>query len=149
MREHAPGDDPDGRHVVGAGRWVAALAHDAIRDVGVGPDEVVRPDVLEDERAVTVDAGPDADLAGCAADRLECLLEAQDEAHGAPGPQGGERDERLELGMLLAAEPTPGIRREDANLREREPEHLRDHLLQPVRVLDRAPDGDPVTIGNV
>ena len=109
--EDAAGEDPDGRHAVRPGAGVAALADDAVGDVGVGADEVVGLDVLEDERAVGRDAGPDVDLRRRAADRLERLLEGQDEAHRAAGPEGHEGDERLVLGRAAcrrSRRPDPG-----------------------------------------
>ena len=144
--EDAPRDDPHRRDAVGPGGRVAALADHPVGDVGVGPDEVVGLDVLEGERAVGAEPGPDADLGGRAPDRLERLLEGQDQADGPARPEGHEGDERLELGVLLAAEAAARVRGEDPDLRERQAEDLRQDLLQPVRVLDGAPDGDPVAV---
>ena len=146
VRQHAPGEDPDGRHGVRAVRREAALADRPVGDVGVRADEVVGPDVAEHDPAVASEAGPDVDLRGAAADGLERLLERQDEPDRPAGAEGQERDERLVLRVLLAAERATRIRREDPDLRERQPEHAGHDPLQPVRVLDRAPDRDAVAV---
>ena len=49
--------------------------------------------------------------------------------------------------MLLTAERAAGIRGKDANLRERQPDKVGDDPLEPVGVLDGAPDRDAVTVG--
>ena len=146
VRQDAPGHDPHRRGQVRAARGVAALGHRPVRDVGVGPDEVVRLDVAEDEPAVPSEPGSNADLRGAAPDRLERLFERQHEPDRPAGLQRHEGDERFVLRVLLAAEPAARIRCEDAHLRERQLEHACDDALQPVRVLDRAPDGDPVAV---
>ena len=66
---------------------------------------------------------------------------------GRPVSSAMNASERLVLGVLLAAERAARVGREDADLRERQPEHARDDPLQPVRVLDRAPDRDAVAVG--
>ena len=144
--EDAPGDDPDRRDPVRPVRGVAALGHGPVGDVGVGADEVVRLDVPEDQAAIRAEAGADADLRGAPADGLEGLLERQDEADRATRPQGHERDERLVLGVLLATEPAARVGREHADLGQRQVEEAGDDPLEPARVLDRAPDRDPVAV---
>ena len=146
VREQAPRADPDGRGPVRPVRGVAALGDDAVRDVGVGADEVVRLDVAEGERAVAMEARPDADLGGRPPDGLERLLEREHEPHGPPGAQRHERQQRLVLRVLLAAEPAARVGREHADPRQRQVEQRGDDALEPVRVLDRAPDGDAVAV---
>ena len=58
----------------------------------------------------------DADLRRRAADGLECLLEREDEPARAAGSERHEGDERLVLGVLLAAERAARIRRVNAHL---------------------------------
>ena len=145
--EHAPGEDPDVRHAIRAVRGVAALRDGPVGDVGVGADQVVRLDVAEDERAVASEPGPDVDLGRSPADGLERLLEREHEADLASGRARHEREQRLVLRMLLATERPARVRREHADLREREAEQVGDDPLEPVRVLDRAPDHDPVAVG--
>ena len=98
-------------------------------------------------RAVAPEAGPDVDLRRSPANRLERLLETEHESHAAARRAGHEREQRLVLRVLLATERAARVRREHADLRERQAEQVGDHALQPVRVLDRAPDRDPVAIG--
>ncbi len=84
---------------------------------------------------------------GGAADGLERLLEAEHEADRPAGLAGHERQQRLVLRVLLAAEPAARVGREHAHLRQRQPEHRRHDALEPVGVLDRAPDRHPVAVG--
>ena len=129
-----------------AGR-VAALGDRPIGDVGVGADQVVRLDVAEHERPVAAEPGPDVDLRGAAADGLERLLEGQDEPDGPAGRERHEREQRLVLGVLLATERAARVGREHADLGERQADQVGDDALQPVRMLDRAPDRDAVAVG--
>ena len=147
VREDAPPHDPDRRDAIRPVRGVAALGDRAVGDVGVGADEVVGLDVAEQQAAIRLEAGPDADLRRATTDGLEGLLEGQDQADGPARLEGHEGDERLVLGVLLAAEAAAGVGREDAHLGQRQVEQLGDDALQPVRVLDRAPDGDAIAIG--
>ena len=128
-------------------RGVGALADHAVRDVRVRADEVVGLDVPEQHRAVGPEPGPDADLGRRPADGLERLLEAQHEADGPAGLAGHEREQRLVLRVLLAAEPAARVGREHAHLGQRQPEHRGDDALEPVGVLDRAPDRHAVAVG--
>ena len=131
----------------GPAAGVAALADHPVGDVGVGADEVVGLDVLEGERAV----GPEA-RSGRGPRRTprrtawNVSSRVRTRRTGRPGPEGHERHERLVLRVLLAAEAAARVRGEDPDLGERQAEDLRQDLLQPVRVLDRAPDGDPVAV---
>ena len=134
-------------HAVRPVRGVAALRDGPVGDVGVGADQVVRLDVAEDERAVASEPGPDVDLGCSPADGLERLLEREHEADLASRRARHEREQRLVLRVLLATERPARVRREHADLRERQAEQVGDDPLEPVRVLDRAPDGDPVAIG--
>ena len=148
MRQDTAGEDSHRRNVVWPGPGVAAFADDPVRDVGVGPDEVIRLDVLEDDLAVLVQSGSDVDLAGRATDGLERLLEGEDQADWPPGLQRREGDEGLVLGVLLPAEAAARIRGVDTDLREWKAGQLGDDLLQPVRMLDRAPDRDAIPVGS-
>ena len=82
-------------------------------------------------------------ISAAPANRLECLLERQHEPDGPPEPKRHERDQRLVLGMLLPAEPAARIGGNDPHLRERQAHEVGNDPLEPVRVLDRAPDHDP------
>ena len=145
--EHAAGEDADVRHAIRAVRGVAALRDGAVGDVRVGADQVVRLDVAEDDRAVATEPGPDVDLGRSPADGLERLLEREHEADLASRRARHEREQRLVLGVLLATERPARVRREHADLRERQAEQVGDDPLEPVGVLDRAPDHDPVAVG--
>ena len=146
MGEDAPGHDSHGRGPIRPGRRVAALGDGPVGDVRVGADEVVRLDIPEHQGAVRLEAGADPDLRGAAADGLEGFLERQDEANRSARPEGHERDERLVLGVLFATEPAARVGREHANLGQRQMEETGDDPLEPVRVLDRAPDRDPIAV---
>ncbi len=87
------------------------------------------------------------DLGRAPADSLERLLERQHELDRPARGQRHEREQRLVLGVLLAAERAAGVGRVHPDLRERQLEQVGDDPLQPVRVLDRAPDGDAVAVG--
>ena len=117
VRQDAPRDDPHRRGQVRAAGRVAALRDRPVGDIGVRADEVVRLDVAEDQGAIAAEARADADLRRAAPDGLERLLERQDEPDRSAGTEGHERDQRLVLGVLLAAEPAARIGREDADLR--------------------------------
>ena len=65
---------------------------------------------------------------------------------GPAGAQRDEGDERLEFRVLLATEGAARIGSQNPDLRQRQVEDLGNDLLQPVRVLDRAPDEDAVTV---
>ncbi len=144
--EDAAGHDPDRLRDVRAVRGVGALGDRAVGDVGVGADEVVRLDVAEQQAAIRLEAGPDADLRRAPPDGLEGLLERQDQAHGPARSEGHEGDQRLVLGVLLATEAATRVGREDADLGQRQVEQPGDDPLQPVRVLDRAPDRDAIAV---
>ena len=146
VRQDRAGEDPHRRHVVRPRARVRALAHDAVRDVGVRADQVVRGDVLEQDPPVGVEADPDVRLARRAADGLERLLEAQHEADRPAQPERGEHDRGLVLRVLLAAEPAARVGRDHPDPRQRHPDHARDHPLEPVGVLDRAPHEQPVVV---
>ena len=148
MRQDTAGEDSHRRNVVWPGPGVAAFADDPVRDVGVGADEVIRLDVLEDDPAVLVQSGPDVDLARRAPNSLEGLLQGQDETNRPPGLQRRKGDEGLVLGVLLPAEAAARIRGVDTDLREWKAGQLGDDLLQPVRMLDRAPDRDAIPVGS-
>jgi hypothetical protein len=145
--EHAPGEDADVRHAVGAVRGVATLRYRPIGDVGVRADQVVRFDVAEHERPVPREPGPDADLRGSSPDGLERLLEAEHEANTPARRPGHERQQRLVLRVLLAAERPARIRGVDPDLRQRQPEQVRDDALEPIGMLDCAPDRDSIAVG--
>ena len=144
--QHAPGKDPDCGDVVRSGGRVAALANDTVRDVRVRADEVVGLDVLEGDAAVPVEPGADAGFAPRATHGLERLFQAQDEADRPAQLQGREHDRGLQLRVLLAAEAATRVRRVHADLGQRHAHDARDQLLEPVRVLDRAPDRQPVPV---
>ena len=146
MRQDASGEDPRRGDPIRTAARIAALADHSVGDVGVRADEVIGGDVLEGEGPVGPEAGADADAGRRPADGLEGLLEAEDQAHGTTGPQRHERDERLVLRVLLATERPAGVGGEDPDLGQRHSQEVGEHLLQPVRVLDRAPDRDPITV---
>ena len=135
--EDAAGHDARGRHPVRPDGGVAALGHRPVRDVRVRAQQVVGLDVPEHEGSVGAEPRPDVDLGRVTANCLECLLQGQDQAHRPARPQGHEGHERLELRVLLAAEPAAGVRSEHPDLRQRQAQDLRQDALQPVRVLDR------------
>ncbi len=147
VRQHAARDDPNVRAAIRPHRRVAALGHGPVGDVGVGADQVVRLEIAEDERAVRRETGADVDLGRSPANCLERLLERQHEADRPAGRQRHEREQRLVLGVLLATERAARVGGVDADLRERQLQELGDHPLEPVRVLDRAPDRDAVAVG--
>ena len=147
MREHSARDDTRGRHAIRPSTDVAALAHHAVRDIDVGTDEVVRGDVLEGDGPVGQKTGADAHLGCRPTDRLERLLEREDEPDRPAGAEGHEGHERLVLGVLLAAEAAARIGRVDANPGQWHAQQPGDGLLQPVGMLDRAPHGDAVAVG--
>ena len=97
--------------------------------------------------ALAVEAGPDPGLAGGPTGGLERLLERQDQPDRATKPERCEDHRRLVLGVLLAAEAAPGIRGVHPHLGEGHLHQAGDQLLEPVRVLDRAPDREAVAIG--
>ena len=134
-------------HLVGTGRGVLALGHHALGDVGVGAQQVVAADVLEDEPAVAVEAAAHADLGRDAAAGLEGLVEGEHQAHRAPGLERHERHQRLELDVLLAAEAAAGIRRVDPHLGQGQVRAAGHQLLQQVGMLDGGPDRDAVLVG--
>ncbi len=138
--------NPGRRNAVRPRRGVTALRDRTVGDVGVGTDEVVGLDVAEHQVPVRAEAGADADLRRASTDRLERLLERQDEPDGSVRAEGHERDERLVLGVLLAAEPTARVGREHPDLGQRQVQETGHDPLQPVRVLDRAPDRDAVAV---
>ena len=146
VREDRAGHDPRRGHAVGAATGIAALAHDAIGDVGVGPQQVIRGDVLEDELAVGLEAGPHAHLGRGSTHGLEGFFEGQHQAHRPAGAEGHEGHQRFELGVLLAAEPAARVGRVDAHLGERQMEDPGHRLLEPVGMLDRAPQRDAVPV---
>jgi len=146
VRQDAACHDPCVPAEVRTHRRVAALGHGPIGDIGVCADLVVRLDVAEDQRAVALEAGADVDFRRSPADGLERLLQRQDEADRPPGRERHERKQRLVLRVLLPAERATRIGGVDANLGERQLEQLGDDALEPVRVLDRAPDRDPVAV---
>ena len=147
VRQDAARDDPRRRRSVRPHRGVAALGHGPVGDVRVRADEVVRLEVAEDERPVAPEAGPHVDAGRAAAHGLERLLEGEHEPDRPADRARHEREERLVLGVLLAAERAAGIGGVDAHLGERQVEQLGDDALQPVRVLDGAPDRDAVAVG--
>ncbi len=138
--------DADVRDGVRPVRGEAPLPHGPIGDVRVGADEVVGVDVAKDDRAVAPEAGPDVDPRRPATDGLEALLEGEDEATRPAGLAGQEGDDRLVLRMLLAAECPARVGGQDADRVERQVQDAGHHPLQPVRVLDRAPDDDAVAL---
>ena len=74
------------------------------------------------------------------------LLEGQDEAARPAGFERHESDEGLVFGVLLSAERATGVRSVDAHLGQRQAHDLGHHALQPVRMLDRGPDGQTVAV---
>ena len=92
--------------------------------------------------------GPRTRTREASPDGLERLLEGQDESDSPARRLGHEGEQGLVLrGVLLAAERAARVRRPDADLRERQGQEVGDHPLEPVRVLDRAPDRDAVAVG--
>ena len=88
-----------------------------------------------------------ADLGRVTPRRLERLLQREDKPDRPVRAQRQECHQRLVLGVLLAAEAAARIGRQDLHLGQRQFQQLSDGPLQPVRVLDRAPDGDAVAVG--
>ncbi len=142
------GADVDARvgHPVWPAGQVAALRDDPMADIGVCAEHSVDLDVLEGDRPVVHESTADRDLEGRGADGLERLLEGQHEAHRSAGAKRQDGEQRLVLGVLLAAEPAAGIRREDPDAREGQVDGVRDEPLQHVRMLDRAPDRDAAAV---
>ncbi len=103
-------------------------------------------DVAEGDPAVGAESGPDVDLRCAAAYGLERLLQRQDEPDRPTRAQGQERDEWLVLGVLLAAERPAGVRGVNADPLQRQVQHTGHDPLEPVGMLDRAPDRDAVTV---
>ena len=134
-------------HLVRARRGVLALGHDPLGDVGIGTQQVVALDVLEDESPVRVEAAAYADLGRDAAAGLERFVEREHQAHGTARLEGHECHQRLELDVLLAAEAAAGVGRVDAHLGQGQVEQPGHQPLQQVGVLDGRPDGDAVLVG--
>src|SRR5918992_1311892 len=78
--------------------------------------------------------------------RDELLLPREDELDGPPGGtrQGG--DVALEVEVALRAEAAAEERDDDADVRLRNLEHLRDSAPRSERNLRRRPDGDAVAL---
>ena len=134
-------------HPVGPAHQVGRLRDDPDGDVGVGAEQPEVSTSWKTQRAVGGEAGAHAHLVRGAADRLERLRQRQREPDRPAGAHGEEGEQRLELGVLLAAERPAGVGRDHPHLRDRQAEELRDAGLEQVRVLDRAPDGDAVVLG--
>ncbi len=147
VRQHAARHDPDVGDPVRTGCGVAPFGHRPVGNVRVRADEVVRVDVAEHEGAVGEEPGPDLDLGRSPPDRLERLLEREHEADRPAGREGHERDQRLELRVLLAPERAAWIGGEHPDPGQWQVQQVRDQSLKPAGVLDRAPDRDPVAVG--
>jgi hypothetical protein len=104
-------------------------------------------EVAEHQRAVAPEPRPDIDLRRTTPNGLERLLEGQHEPDRPIRRECHEREQRFVLGVLLTAKGATRVRRVDANLGERQAQQVRDDSLQPVRMLDRAPDRDAVAVG--
>ena len=146
VRQNGPGVDPGRRDRVRAARQVVGLRDDPLADVGVGAEQVVAGDVVVGDAAVGAESGPYADDGGRAADRLEGLLEGEDKPAGAAAAAGQDGEQRLELGVLLAAATTAGVGREHPHMGERQVEQVGHHPLQQVGVLHGAVDGQPAVV---
>ena len=147
--EHAPGEDPDVRHS-GTGRSTVylPLRDDPVGDVGVRADQVVRVDVAEDDRAVAPEAGPDVDLRRSSGEPPGTSPRGvRTSRTGRPVSSAMNASSGSYLACCLPPNAPPGSGAKTRTFESGRPSSVGDHALQPVRVLDRAPDRDPVAVG--
>ena len=129
--------------------WIAPAAEDDRRQRAVRPAVHHDLDVLGDERAVGLHPGPVGDDRRMALRRrgeiLVAVVDHPDRLRRLPGEERGvEGDDRGVL--LLASEPAAGLRLDDPGLLGRQVERPLHRLVDVVRALERAVDGDPAVL---
>ena len=148
VRQDAAGDDPGGRAAVRPRRGVAALGDGPIGDVGVRADQVVRArcrGTRASRRAGTRTArGPRPRRGGRPG--------TSPRASARGGPAGRSRwamnaSSGSYLACCLPPNAPPGSGAWTRTLASGRSSSVGDDALQPVRVLDRAPDRDAVAVG--
>ena len=82
-----------------------------------------------------------------AADGLERLLEGQHEADRPAGARAMNASSGSYLACCLPPKAPPGSGAKTRTFESGRPSSVAMHPLEPVGVLDRAPDGDPVAVG--
>ncbi len=93
------------------------------------------------------EAGPDADLGAARRTAWNDCSRLRTRRTGGPSRSAANATSGSSFGVLLAAEPAARVGRDHADLGQRQAQHLGQDPLQPVGMLDRAPDADPVAIG--
>ncbi len=144
-----PGTDPNVRTAVGPARVDRPATQDDRRQRAVGAAVHDHVDVLGDEGPVALDACPMGDDRRVALRRrrevLVSVVDHPDRLAGLSGEQGGvDREDRRVF--LLAPEPATRLRLDDLRLLVVELERALQRLVDVVRALERAVDGDPAVL---
>src|SRR3989475_8135975 len=103
------------RNAVRTAGEVIGLRDNALGNVRIRTQQEVALNVLERDGAVGLKPGADMNLTRRPAHFLEGLLEGEEQPDGPARSQCEERDERLVLGVLLAAEGAARIGSDDAD----------------------------------